>query len=132
MAPAWVGLLVWALLSAQWLGMVHRVLHVPVSVQLVAPSAPALQHRLASGATNPADALAGVSAPSGVLAHLAGTVKSEQDCRLYDQLGLSEALKLVPPLWVAEVFRSDVRVCEFQSLPAQALRLAARGPPLNS
>lgn len=108
------------------------MLHVPVSAQQVAPSAPALLQRLAIGVLNPADALVGVSAPSGVLAHMAGTLKSEQDCRLYDQLGLSEALKVIPLLWVAEVFRSAVRACEFLSLPAQALRLSARGPPLNS
>jgi hypothetical protein len=82
-------LLVVALLWAQMLGLVHRVLHapapsaaVPVLAQLV-PGAPALPQAVT---------------PAGLLDHLFSSAKGDSDCRVYDQLGLADALPSVAVL----------------------------------
>ncbi|MBK1613236.1 hypothetical protein CKO44_07090 [Rubrivivax gelatinosus] len=104
--------LVLALLTAQWLGLAHTVLH--------------------AGGTNAATvAAAAADGPRGGLESLfAGHGKGSGDCRLYDQLGHAEP---IPP---AAVVTAALLPCPPQALPyaarlalAEGAPYAARGPP---
>jgi hypothetical protein len=114
-------LLVVALLWAQMLGLVHRVLHaptpsaaVPVLARLV-PGAPALQQAVT---------------PSGLLDHLFSSAKGDSDCRVYDQLGLADAL---PSVALVSLQAPAPTAHEIAPLPADCgfgtFLFEARGPP---
>jgi hypothetical protein len=114
-------LLVVALLWAQMLGLVHRVLHapaplasVPVLVKLV-PASQALQQAVT---------------PSGLLDHLFSSARGDSDCRVYDQLGLADAL---PSVAVLSLQVPVPTTHEIASRPAECrsgvFLFEARGPP---
>ncbi|MBZ8139391.1 hypothetical protein CLD22_05670 [Rubrivivax gelatinosus] len=102
--------LVLALLTAQWLGLAHTVLH--------------------AGGSHAAAAAAGADGPRGLTALFAGHDKGSADCRLYDQLGQAEP---IPP---GAVVTAALLPCPPRA-QAYAARLAAaegapygaRGPP---
>lgn len=115
-------LLVVALLWAQMLGLVHRVLHAP------APSAavPVLAQLDPAGA-----ALQQAVAPAGLLDHLFSPAKGDSDCRAYDQLGLADAL---PSVAVLSLPVPAPATHEIARLPADCgsgtFLFEARGPPV--
>jgi hypothetical protein len=139
--------LVLALLCSQWLGMVHRVVHVPMPVlagvqahktlQTSTLTSPVIQGRAkveaspATGAVARDAAELAMSTPTGVLAHVATPAKSDQDCRLYDQLGVSDALTALPLLWAAQVFKAYLASPVVHCHTPGAVLVTARGPPLN-
>ena len=135
--------LVLALLCSQWLGMVHRVVHVPMPVlagvqahktlQTSTLTSPVIQGEAvrATGAGAVDAAEPGLSVATGVLAHVATPAKSDQDCRLYDQLGVSDALTALPLLWAAQVFKAHLASPVAHCHTPGAVLVAARGPPLN-
>ena len=139
--------LVLALLCSQWLGMVHRVVHVPVpalagvqvhkALQTSALTSPVIQGRAkveaspAFGAVARDAAEPALSTPTGVLAHVATPAKSDPDCRLYDQLGVSDALTAAPLLWAAQVFATFLASPVAHCHTPGAVLVTARGPPLN-
>jgi hypothetical protein len=114
-------LLVFAMLWAQMFGLVHRVVHapappaaVPVLARLV-PDAPSLQQAVT---------------PAGLLDHLFSPAKGDSDCRVYDQLGLADAL---PSVAVLSLPVPAPTTYEVALLPADcgagAFPFEARGPP---
>jgi hypothetical protein len=115
----WVlGLAVWAVLAAQMLGLLHRVVHSPLAV-LVPHAAVADGHGHAH--ISPADALR----------KLFGGHGSTADCRVYDQVGHSDALPPLPilalpatvPAFVLQSFAGDF-------IARWAALFDARGPPV--
>ena len=146
-AQALAGVLVLALLCSQWLGMVHRVVHGPMpvlagmqvqkSLQTAADTSTSIQvktkavaaREAVTGAGNTTEP--GLSASAGVLGHVATPSKSDQDCRLYDQLGVSDALTAMPLLWAADVLRSNWVAPVTRCYTPEPVLVAARGPPLN-
>jgi hypothetical protein len=114
-------LLVVALLWAQMLGLAHRVLHAP------APSAavPVLAQLVPGGA-----ALEQAVTPAGLLDHLFSPAKGDSDCRVYDQLGLADAL---PSVAVLSLPVPVPTTHETAPLPADCgsstFLFEARGPP---
>lgn len=114
----WVlGLAVCAVLAAQMLGLLHRVVHSPL-VALVPPAAVADGHGHAH--LRPADALRKLFFGHG----------SASDCRVYDQVGHSDALPALAilalpatvPAFVLQYFAGEF-------IARWAALFDARGPP---
>lgn len=113
------GLLVFALLWAQWLGVVHQEIHPALPQQ-------AQQHSHAAQSTP--------SALHTVLERLLGHHDDgihAADCRLYDQLSHADAMPALaaalalPPVWPV-VFQTALRA---HALPTWRAWFDARGPP---
>ncbi|MFZ4289772.1 hypothetical protein [Variovorax sp. HJSM1_2] len=114
------GLLVFALLWTQWLGVVHQEIH-PALAQPAALQAQQHSH-------------AAASALHAVLERLLGHHDDgihAADCRLYDQLSHADAMPalaaalVMPPAWPA-VFQTALRA---HVLPSWRAWFDARGPP---
>jgi hypothetical protein len=114
----WLWLVLFALLAAQTLGFVHRIVHGPQA---------ALSH--AVHAQHSHSHAAGDSG-HGLIAPLFSGHGDVSDCRLYDQLGNGQAMPSVPavlpplmvPLFVLQFFQGE-------AVARWAALFDARGPP---
>jgi len=124
---AW--LVIFALLLAQALGLVHGVVHAPHMPQMQwhddgHHSAQEQQHRHDDGLDADPDA--------GWLASLFSSHEGDSDCRLFDQASHGSAapavallsLPMVPPAFVVAIFQGE-------ALARWAALFDARGPPLT-
>jgi len=114
------GLLIFALLWAQWLGVVHQEIH-PALPQQVSQQAQQQSHAAPSALHTLLERLLG---------HHADGIHAA-DCRLYDQLSHADVMPAVapalalPPVWPV-VF---VAALATRALPPGHAWFDARGPP---
>jgi hypothetical protein len=107
---AWLPLALAALVFAQMLGLVHRVVHVPGNVAAAVASVPGVD-----------------AGPS-----LFGDHDDAAKCRLYDQL-MHADLAVDAPVVVADLPAATLEVARHPAwhLAAQAAGFLARGPPVR-
>lgn len=122
-ARAWVCLLVLAMFCAQWLGLIHRVVHTSMGATAAVAGLQAVSIDESVRSLS--------AAPAGILAHLGAPAKSDPDCRLYDQIGLSDGLTAAPLLWMPAVIPPALVMAAVFIPAACELVFDARGPPLN-